>query len=235
MIDEIIDMEGMPVFEFFKNLLHKKDGLLTTYCMTTVRDVRAEFLDRMPRDYWTFENCLESAKKYNTISEWSSDYEYAYKCALMNNWLEKCTEHMINLPSSWTKEKCLESALKYKSIKDWDKNEPNAVSASRRNGWQNECTVHMNELKKIPNYWTKEKCLESAKNCVSGNDWQIKDGGAYRSARRNGWLNECRLVMKNSVIKNALQYDAVNIWQKKETGVYQFAKKWGGLMNVLHI
>jgi hypothetical protein len=115
-----IDMEGLPVFEFFKNLLHKKDGLLTTYCMTTVRDVRAEFMKTMPSGFWNNkERCLESALKYTSTVDWGKKESSACNAARKNGWWEDCTQHMINKHKScnyWTFEKCKESALKYSSI-----------------------------------------------------------------------------------------------------------------------
>jgi len=330
-----IDFSALPVFELFKDIYHKKDSLLHTYAFTTIRDVRAEFMKRLPAGFWTLEKCIKSAKKfktrkdwsrsdesgayvtankngwldkccahmlilkgywtkercfesalkylssgewakndkdaynaatkkgwlsdccshmliknrvsknywtkelcledaknYSTISEWQDNNEYAYKKAIENNWIDECTAHMtrINMPSGyWTKERCLESASKYQTINDWNVNEPNAVSASRRNGWQDECTSHMEELKKPANYWTKERCLESAKKCLSQRDWEKKEGGAWRAATDNKWIYECRLSMKDNVLKNALQYSAINEWQKKETGSYQFAKSMGWL------
>jgi len=221
-----IDMEGLPVFEFFKNLLHKKDGLLTTYCMTTVRDVRGEFTKKMPKWFWNKKNCLESALKYDRPVDWETNEQVPCSAARRNGWYDECTAHMIKRKSH-TKESCMESALKYNTIKEWSENEDNAYSAARNNGWYERCTHHMTELKKQPNYWTKELCINSAKNYLTQRQWMRGEGGAWSAARKNGWYDECKTYMKQNVINNARQYSNIKTWIKNENGVYQFAKDMG--------
>jgi len=44
--------------------------------------------------------CVEDAKKYNTIYEWSSKSPLAYQSALENkrkNWMYECTKHMSDI------------------------------------------------------------------------------------------------------------------------------------------
>lgn len=46
--------------------------------------------------------------------------------------------------------------------------------------------------KKHPNgYWTKERCLQSAKGYGTKNDWATSAGSAYQRARANKWLVQC--------------------------------------------
>jgi superfamily II DNA or RNA helicase len=230
-----IDMEGLPVFEFFKNLLHKKDGLLTTYCMTTVRDVRAEFMNRMPPNYWTFENCLESALKYTTRGNWQLNETTPYNVALNNGWLEDCCKHMDIIRIIWTKEMCLESAKKYNKKIEWQTNKPNAYGAAKNNGWLNECYSHIEILFE----WTKEMCLESAKKYDRSSDWRLNDSGAYCAAVKKGWLNECcsHMSIKNRISKikwskemcleKALKYNNTTDWRKFDSKSFNFAVKNG--------
>jgi superfamily II DNA or RNA helicase len=192
---------------------------------------------RKSHGYWTKEKVLKSALPYNTIDDWSKAEEYAYKFAGENGFLDECTKHMTKLHDSWTKEKCMESASKYNTINDWNTNEPNAVSASRRNGWQNECITHMQELKKTPNYWTKELCTKSANNYSTMRDWMNNEGGAYRAAKRNGWYNELTSHFKKRVspqkpagywtkekcIESAKSFQTFSEWRKKYAGAYDKA------------
>ena len=45
-------------------------------------------------------------------------------------------------------------------------------------------------------YWTKENCKEDALKYNTKKEWRIHTGGAYISAYKNGWLNECCEHMK---------------------------------------
>jgi len=51
-------------------------------------------------------------------------------------------------------------------------------------------------------FWTKKKCVEAGLLCNTKSEFKIKFGGAYNSAKRNGWLKECYNHMpKNSHLK----------------------------------
>ena len=39
-------------------------------------------------------------------------------------------------------------------------------------------------------YWTKERCLEIAKECKSRGEFKKKNDSAYQSALRNKWIDE---------------------------------------------
>lgn len=49
---------------------------------------------RKPNNYWTKENCLKEARKYNTIQEFSKAAGGAYDKIKKNNWSEDCFAHM---------------------------------------------------------------------------------------------------------------------------------------------
>lgn len=229
-----IDMEGLPVFEFFKNILHKKDELLTTYAMTTIRDVRAEFMNVIPNGYWTKEKCIDSALKYKTSKEWKSNHGAAYNTARKNNWLDECCGHMNVFKSHLSKEDCINSASKYKISLDWRNGDRSAYEAARRYGWLNECTEHMKVLRK---HWTKEDCINSALRYTNKNDWTSNDCGAIFAARKYGWIEECTAHM-NKYVTNwtkemcteiALNYKTSTEWNKKNSGSYAAAQKNGWL------
>mgnify|MGYP000135465982 CR=1 FL=1 len=54
---------------------------------------------RKSSHYWTKELCLDSAKKYLTIQEWSLADGAAYDAAKRNKWMEEVTKHMLKLVS----------------------------------------------------------------------------------------------------------------------------------------
>jgi|ERR1035437_7723694 superfamily II DNA or RNA helicase len=142
-----IDFSGLPVFELFTNIYHKKDSLLHVYAFTTVRNVRAEFMKCTPFGYWTKEICMENAQKYQRLTDWRKKEWNVYCTAHRHGWLEDCTAHMIKqihqTRTYWTKEMCIESALPYEKYTDWNRNCPREYKFAHQRGWMNECTEHM--------------------------------------------------------------------------------------------
>jgi superfamily II DNA or RNA helicase len=230
-----IDFEGLPVFEFFKDLYHKKDALLHVYAYTTIRDVRAEFMNFKPSGYWTFEKCMESASHFTKSGDWFKNDSGAYTAAIEKKWFNECTKHMtkVRKPNGfWSLEKCKESALKYNTKNEWRLNDNKALNAALINGWYDECVKHMSE---VHTSWTKEKCIESAQKYNSKIEWLKNDANAYSAACRNNWLDECTSHMKKltgfwtleTCKESALKYNTIKDWSKNESGAYNKATKNG--------
>jgi superfamily II DNA or RNA helicase len=229
-----IDFEGLPVFEFFKDLYHKKDALLHVYAYTTVRDVRGEFLDWKPNGYWSKEKCIENALEYKTLKDWYTNNSTVYNIARKNGWLDECIvnlERINNIGGYWTKDRCIESTKNYIKHSDWQKNEATAYNTAIRNGWLEECCINL-EKRKSDGYWTKEKCIESALKYDKIIEWQKNEATAYHSARINGWIEECTKHIKRlknnwtkeKCIESALKYNKLIDWQKNEGGALNAAR-----------
>lgn len=92
----------------------------------------------------TLDDCLVSALKYKSKSEWRKKDSKNYLVAKKNNWLDKCSKHMEQ-PTSlfWTLEKCKEEALKYTSKTSWRKNSRGSYNSAESNKWFKECCGHM--------------------------------------------------------------------------------------------
>ena len=59
---------------------------------------------------WTYETCLEEARKYKSRGEFSKKCGSAYQVARKNGWLDDCTfEEQLKI---WDKKTCLEEANK---------------------------------------------------------------------------------------------------------------------------
>jgi len=230
-----IDFEGLPVFEFFKDLYHKKDALLHVYTYTTIRDVRAEFLNCKPNGFWTKEKCLESSLKYSKPIEWNNNETSALQAAKNNGWYEECTKHMIKLRSPWTKEECIGSALNYQSSGEWAKGDKDAYNAAIKKGWLTECCAHMLvKNRNSKNYLTKELCIEDAKEYNTLREWQDNNEYAYKKALKNNWIIECATHMKKRkswtkelCVESASQYNTINDWFKKDPDAHA-AARWHG-------
>ena len=151
-----------------------------------------------PKTYWILENCIEEAKKYETRTEWNKKSYTSYKIARKNNWMDVCTTHMIEMqkPSGfWTLERCLDESKKYKTIVEWKNNDARSYQAAMTGKFLNECTRHMEHLRLPRNYWTKEKCIEIAKDYNGRFEWQKNSSSSYNTARINRWLDECCVHM----------------------------------------
>jgi superfamily II DNA or RNA helicase len=140
-------------------------------------------------------------------------------------------EFMKTMPNGyWTKEKCIESAKNFEKLSDWFKNEYNAYDAAYRNGWLNECCENL-IVNNNRGYWTKEKCIESAKKYQTQQEWIKNEETAYQVARRHNWLDICESHMikrniwsKEKCIESAKKYQTKGEWIKYDKKAYQAAR-----------
>lgn len=86
---------------------------------------------------WTYEKCLEEAKKYNSRTDFQKSNGAAYNSALKNNWLQEYDwlKPKIHPNGYWSFEQCLEEAKKYKSYNDFRKNSMSAYISVNKNKW----------------------------------------------------------------------------------------------------
>jgi superfamily II DNA or RNA helicase len=229
-----IDFSALPVFELFKDIYHKKDSLLHTYAFTTIREVRAEFMNR---NYWSKENCILDALNYSTKTDWKANNGGAYNSADYNGWMEECTNHMIKR-GFLTKEMCIESALKYNTINEWRKYHASDYTAAIRKNWIDDCTKHMIASTRVKGFWKiKENCINVAKKCTLKSEFIKKYYTAYDNAKKNGWLEECYEHMNDvrhkwtivECISNASKYDTAAEWKKNNPAAYGYAYSHGWL------
>src|ERR1017187_4214542 len=98
-------------------------------------------------------------------------------------------------------------------------------------------------------YWNiKKNVINDAKRYKKRSDWKYKSPGAYQSARRNNWLDECRKHIssffrvkqgywdiKKNVVSDAKKYKTRTEWQKNNSSAYAGARKMAGLKYVAGI
>ena len=151
-----------------------------------------------PVGFWTLERCMESAKRYDTRTEWCVNDHKAYDRAQYNDWVDLCCAHMEPIRQSHTLEKCKRSAMQYSSRSEWYLKDMDAYLAAHRNNWLEVCCGHMIELKKPKGYWTLERCKEDALCYSTRVEWRIASNAAAY-AYNNGWLEECCKHMKRAL------------------------------------
>jgi predicted GIY-YIG superfamily endonuclease len=146
----------------------------------------------------------------------------------------------------WTYEKVMIEAKKYKTKTEFGVYGKGAVCAARKNGWYNECTAHMILSKRIQTKWTVEKCIESAKKCVTINEWKKMYSGARDAALRLGCYEDCiKLFVKDKqkhykirkksdwtmkiCVLSASKFSNSSDWQEAFPTTYLTASKKGWL------
>lgn len=235
---EPVNMCNVPVFEFFKNIFHKKDQILSTYCMVKLKDVRAQFMKCKPNGYWTKEKCIEDALKYKKLNDWSKASSGAVRVSIFNGWYDDCIKHMSKNKTQghWNiKEHCVSEALKYNNRLDFGKLSYSAYSAAIRNGWLDEICEHMVNLNRNKKYyWTKELCLESAIKYSNRVEWLKNCSGAVNYAIKNNIYDECTKHMNiqkfeswnnNRCLESAIKYNKISEWKLNDNKAYNAAKR----------
>ena len=136
----------------------------------------------------------------------------------------------------WNFERCQLEAALYESINEWEKKSQYSYKVAYKNGWTNQISNHMLKKRNMNNYWTLERCKESARNYKKKSDWDANCKGAYKSAWKNGWLDECCRHMKKESKANkhwtlkkckeeALNFETKNEWKKNSLSSYLIANK----------
>jgi hypothetical protein len=147
---------------------------------------------------WTLEICMESAKRFDTRTQWQKGHYQAYHFARINGWADECCAHMTRKQKPmryWTKERCLEDAQKYQSVKEWRLSSPGAVGAAGKGGWLDECQAHMSRGCVPDGYWTKERVLAEARKYQTKKEWREGASASQGAAYGNGWMIEATAHM----------------------------------------
>lgn len=192
--------------------------------------------------YWTYENCEAEAKKYETRTQFHYGSPRAYVVCSQNGWLDTFLWFVENgqqqLPFGyWSKEKCEETARKYTKLSDFVNNHERAYKVALEKGWLKDYTwLEKREFNKEKprDYWTKEKCLEVSKEFITIEEFNNKYPGAYKAARKNGWLDEFTWIeRKRSNIKPKNYWTeelCLSVAKECKTEM-EFSKKYPGAKN----
>jgi hypothetical protein len=192
---------------------------------------------------YTDAQLFADAKKYKTRTEWHRSGNGAgVALDRGKEFYEKCCAHMIERQRPkgfWSaKANCLASARKFRTLNDWSKQEAAAVSSAREHGWFDECTAHMTKVKNSNGFWTKARCLASARKFRTRTAWKTGDSAAFQAARKKGWHRACTAHMTRenaepskyteAVLKKAARRFGSRVaWQKGDRATYKAARRRG--------
>lgn len=217
----------------------RQRGMLPKICKTIGWEL-VRLTKSKPNGYWTKEMCIEDAKKYKTKTEWAKNSK-RYEIARRYGWLKDCCSFMNKLKEIKNKLKNLKRAQE-KERKDLEKKHKREIkNLTQGNKYERERKNFAQKInsKKPHGYWTKkENCINDAKTCASRKKWARKSPGAYMSAYKNGWLDECCVDMKiyNEPLhfwskercrEQALKYNSETAWSEKSKSSYSAASAHG--------
>jgi len=141
----------------------------------------------------TNKEILESAKLYQTKSEWSLKNKSTYNAAVNRNIFNECIKHMKSYKYKYTDNFILNNAKKFKYIKDWKKEQKPLYDAASRRNLLKDATKHMIRLIK---QYTNEELKQIAKKYTRVVDWLKYDINSYQVARSRKLLKICTKHMK---------------------------------------
>ena len=157
----------------------------------------------MAKIMWTYEKCLEEAKKYSCRANFQRKMSGAYKAASRYGWLDDYT-WMQTPPSrnrKWTYETCYEEARKYTSLIEFREKGGRAYNLSVENNWI--ISFEWLDRKSKPRgYWDYEHCLEEAKKYNSRTEFQKENGSCYQICMKNGWLDDYTWIPKRKKVES---------------------------------
>ena len=148
----------------------------------------------MAANKWTYEACLEEAKRYNSRTEFQKANGSAYQAAARNGWLDEYDWLVVvKAPNGYYDyERCLEIAKQCSSKSEMGKKNPTAYRYARNNGWVKDYTWFLSTHEKMSKSftkWTQEKCFEEAQQYKSRGEFKKNNSSAYSVARKKGWLD----------------------------------------------
>lgn len=139
------------------------------------------------------------ALKYKTRQEFRYGSNSAYEYARIHKMLDEICVHMVRpLPKvKWTDEAIFAEAKKYSSKEDFRKACSAAYTIAHKKGIIEKACLHMVSSRRERDYWTLEQCHKAALKYQSKVEFKKKDGSAYSTAVRNGWIEQiCTHMVK---------------------------------------
>lgn len=176
--------------------------------------------------YWTYERCLEEAKKYSLKADFKLKAAGAYDVSKDRGWLEEFTWLKSRSKVKWTYKTCYDEAKKYKTRSEFAKKAGAAYRTARKNGWFDEYTWFI-DIVKPTGYWTYETCFEEARKYKTR--WHFSKGcqTAYQRAKKEKWIDDYTWFVSDSTPAGYWTYEKCYVEAKKYRTRTELNKKAG--------
>lgn len=138
------------IIEDAQKYSHRTEWRNNSKIANTVRKYRPGLYERAcshmtkknPKPFWSRIKCLESARKYTTLSEWRKQESGAHTIASKKGWLRECTSHMTHKRYSPTDDEILASVKEFYSYKSWRLAYKNWYQVAHRRGLLKDIKQH---------------------------------------------------------------------------------------------
>jgi very-short-patch-repair endonuclease len=151
---------------------------------------------------WTKTAILESARQFETASEWRKNRYSAYVTASRKGWKEEACAHMrvTKRPNGyWTAERLLAASERFSTVGEWRRKEPVSYSIAKR-GKLVPATM-TREL--VHGQWTRSRIATVASRFKTRGQFRKGSPSAYTIASKKGWLGEVCAHMERAAPENA--------------------------------
>ena len=192
------------------------------------------------RTSWlTYDGCIATAKKYDSIQKWQSSHSGSYTMAFRNNWHRQIANELgwDVLRSKYTYDEIKNIAKQYSSLAEWGKKHTGSYGAAYRRQWQQKIADELGWKIRTQKY-TYDDIKRIAMQYSSISDWRKNHCGSYSVAKLNKWQRKIASDLGWSVLTSkytyddikriAMQYSSISDWRKNHCGSYSVAKlnKW---------
>ena len=189
--------------------------------------------DKKPTRYWTYDKCLEMAKKCHSKSELRKLCSSALNAAMKNGWINDYTWFETLWAPRWNEITCHEEASKYSSRGEFKKYCPTGYKVAREKKWLETYTWFEPVTKAPAGYWTYKRCYLEAKKYKTKEDFRKSNQSAARTARKNGWIKDYIWFeepfhwTKSLCEMEARKYSTKEAFRNGNGGAYIYAHKHG--------
>ena len=162
--------------------------------------------ERHENGYWTYDRCLEEAKKYSTKADFMEGSTEAYKKSLKEKWFKDYTWlKNRKRKTKWSYELCYNLALECRSKSEMKEKDSTAYLTALKNDWVKDYTwfltyKELRNLSPSPHLiWTYEKCKECALSCKTLAEFRNLYPGAIAISYKKDWLKDFDWLSKDEI------------------------------------
>lgn len=189
---------------------------------------------------WTKEMCVEIAKKYTSLPEFTKQESRAYTAARRNGWLKDFHWLKRGKRENITEDEIRHIAKKYDYVSDFKRDYPYHYNRARRMGLLKE----LDFTPKKPITWNYERCYAEASKYSCLADFHKACPAAYRMCQMKGWVDKWflnapdyqksdYLRLKELCLEKSKKYTTLKEFAGKESKFYYAAKRNGWLVDML--
>lgn len=167
-------------------------------------------VDKVITRKWTFEKCLEVAKKCASYAEFSNKFPGAINALTKDGKLKEIKTLLggTDYHPKWNKEAAFEECKKYETLKEFREKSSGAYVFMLKNGYTKEIKKILKVLQR--DAWSFEEAKIEALKYNSKKEFRENALGCYNVCGKRGWLNEVCKHMKNLTEENKI-YNEKNV------------------------